>query len=106
VRAVAEGTIRSGDDDHAQAAKRARPRALSRRAHGISLKVFNAARKLLDGTTREGMRGFPENVSVATAALSLDDIGPDKTRLEIWGADRQRSCSRATRRGGSAPGLT
>ncbi len=41
------------------------------------------ARKVFDGTAREGARGFPANVNVA-AALSLAGIGPDETRLEIW----------------------
>jgi len=50
---------------------------------GISLKGINAARKVFDGTARDGARGFPANVNVA-AALSLAGIGPDKTKLEIW----------------------
>ena len=82
VRAAAEGTIRSvvmitrkppGGLDGA-------PYLVER---GISLKGLNSARKVFDGTAREGARGFPQNVNVA-AALSLAGIGPDKTKLEIW----------------------
>ena len=52
-------------------------------ANGISLAGLNQARRVFDGTAREGARGFPANVNVA-AALSLAGIGPDRTRLEIW----------------------
>ena len=50
---------------------------------GIELDDLAEARKIFDGTAREGARGFPANVNVA-AALSLAGIGPDETRLEIW----------------------
>ena len=82
VRAAAEGTVSSvtmvtrkppGGLDGA-------PYLVSR---GISLKGLNAARKVFDGSARDGARGFPQNVNVA-AALSLAGIGPDATRLEIW----------------------
>ena len=82
VRAAAEGTIRS-----VTMITRKPPNGLDGApylvARGISLKGLNAARKVFDGSAREGARGFPENVNVA-AALSLAGIGPDKTRLEIW----------------------
>ena len=50
---------------------------------GITLRDLAAARKVFEGTAREGARGFPANVNVA-AALALAGIGPDRTRLEIW----------------------
>ncbi|MDF1791859.1 MAG: aspartate dehydrogenase [Thalassobaculaceae bacterium] len=55
--------------------------------HGISVEGLNAAKKVFDGSARDGAAGFPANVNVA-AALSLAGIGPDATRLEIW-ADPQ-----------------
>jgi aspartate dehydrogenase len=82
VRAAAEGTIRS-----VTMITRKPPNGLEGApylvARGISLKGLNAARKVFDGSAREGARGFPENVNVA-AALSLAGVGPDQTRLEIW----------------------
>ena len=51
--------------------------------HGIDLERLTEARRVFEGTAREGARGFPANVNVA-AALSLAGIGPDETRLEIW----------------------
>jgi len=82
VRAAAEGTIRS-----VTMVTRKPPGGLEGARylveHGISLKGLNTAKKVFDGTAREGARGFPENVNVA-AALSLAGIGPDRTRLEIW----------------------
>src|SRR5580692_4554781 len=82
VRAAAEGTIRS-----VTMITRKPPDGLEGAPYlverGISLKGLNTARKVFDGTAREGARGFPQNVNVA-AALSLAGIGPDKTRLEIW----------------------
>lgn len=51
--------------------------------HGISLEGLNTAKKVFDGTARDGAAGFPANVNVA-AALSLARIGADETRLEIW----------------------
>jgi len=82
VRAAAEGEIRS-----VTMVTRKPPGGLEGAPylveHGISVKGLNAAKKVFDGTAREGARGFPANVNVA-AALSLAGIGPDKTRLEIW----------------------
>ncbi len=82
VRAAAEGTIHS-----VTMITRKPPNGLDGApylvARGISLKGLNTARKVFDGTAREGARGFPANVNVAVA-LSLAGIGPDKTRLEIW----------------------
>ncbi len=82
VRAAAEGTIHS-----VTMITRKPPNGLEGAPYlverGISLKGLNAARKVFDGTAREGARGFPANVNVA-AALSLAGIGPDRTRLEIW----------------------
>src|SRR6202161_4387601 len=82
VRAAAEGTIHS-----VTMITRKPPDGLDGAPYlverGISLKGLNTARKVFDGTAREGARGFPQNVNVA-AALSLAGIGPDKTRLEIW----------------------
>jgi aspartate dehydrogenase len=51
--------------------------------HKISVAGLKEARKVFDGSAREGARGFPTNVNVA-AALSLAGIGPDRTQLEIW----------------------
>ncbi len=82
VRAAAEGTIRS-----VTMITRKPPGGLEGAPYlverGISLKGLNTARKVFDGSARDGARGFPANVNVA-AALSLAGIGPDKTRLEIW----------------------
>jgi aspartate dehydrogenase len=52
-------------------------------ANGIDIAGLREARKVFDGTAREGAKGFPANVNVA-AALSLAGIGPDRTMLEIW----------------------
>jgi aspartate dehydrogenase len=82
VRAAAEGTIHS-----VTMITRKPPNGLDGAPYlvqrGISLKGLNEARKVFDGTARDGARGFPANVNVA-AALSLAGIGPDRTRLEIW----------------------
>ncbi len=82
VRAAAEGTIHS-----VTMITRKPPGGLEGAPylveHGISVKGLNAAKKVFDGSARDGARGFPANVNVA-AALSLAGIGPDKTRLEIW----------------------
>ncbi len=82
VRAAAEGNIRS-----VTMITRKPPNGLEGAPYlverGISLKGLNEARKVFDGTARDGARGFPANVNVA-AALSLAGVGPDKTRLEIW----------------------
>jgi aspartate dehydrogenase len=82
VRAAGEGTIHS-----VIMVTRKPPSGLEGAPYlverGISLKGINTARKVFDGTARDGARGFPANVNVA-AALSLAGIGPDKTKLEIW----------------------
>ena len=82
VRAAAEGTIHS-----VTMVTRKPPAGLEGAPYlverGITLKGLNTARKVFDGSAREGARGFPANVNVA-AALSLAGIGPDRTRLEIW----------------------
>ena len=82
VRAAAEGTIRS-----VTMITRKPPGGLEGAPylveHGISVKGLNTAKKVFDGSARDGARGFPANVNVA-AALSLAGIGPDRTRLEIW----------------------
>lgn len=82
VRAAAEGTIHS-----VTMVTRKPPSGLEGAPYlverGISLQGLTAAKKIFDGSAREGARGFPANVNVA-AALSLAGIGPDKTRLEIW----------------------
>jgi aspartate dehydrogenase len=82
VRAAGEGTIHSVTmmTRKPPAGLEGAPYLVER---GISLKGINTARKVFDGTAREGARGFPANVNVA-AALSLAGIGPDKTKLEIW----------------------
>jgi aspartate dehydrogenase len=82
VRAAGEGTIHS-----VTMVTRKPPNGLEGAPYlverGITLKGINTARKVFDGTARDGARGFPANVNVA-AALSLAGIGPDKTKLEIW----------------------
>jgi aspartate dehydrogenase len=82
VRAAAEGTIHS-----VTMVSRKPPSGLEGAPYlverGMSLKNLKEARKIFDGSAREGARGFPANVNVA-AALSLAGIGPDRTRLEIW----------------------
>ena len=82
VRAAGEGTIHSVTmmTRKPPAGLEGAPYLVER---GISLKGINTARKVFDGTARDGARGFPANVNVA-AALSLAGIGPDKTKLEIW----------------------
>jgi aspartate dehydrogenase len=82
VRAAAEGEIRS-----VTMITRKPPAGLEGApylvANGITLAGLTAARKVFEGSAREGAKGFPANVNVA-AALSLAGIGPDRTRLEIW----------------------
>jgi aspartate dehydrogenase len=82
VRAAAEGTIHS-----VTMVTRKPPAGLEGAPYlverGITLKGLNTARKVFDGSARDGARGFPANVNVA-AALSLAGIGPDRTKLEIW----------------------
>ncbi len=82
VRAAAEGTIQE-----ARLVTRKPPGGLAGapylEQHGISLDGLTEAKKVFDGSARDGAVGFPANVNVA-AALSLAGIGPDATRLEIW----------------------
>ncbi len=82
VRAAAEGTILS-----ARMVTRKPPASLAGAPYlaeqGIDLEGLSEARKIFEGTAREGAHGFPANVNVA-AALSLAGVGPDETRLEIW----------------------
>ncbi|MEQ8587592.1 MAG: aspartate dehydrogenase [Thalassobaculaceae bacterium] len=51
--------------------------------NNISVDGLNTAKKVFDGSARDGAAGFPANVNVA-AALSLAGIGADETKLEIW----------------------
>src|SRR3974390_2077774 len=82
VRGAAEGTIHS-----IRMVTRKPPAGLEGapylKERGITLAGLKEAKKVFDGTAREGARGFPTNVNVA-AALSLAGIGPDRTHLEIW----------------------
>ncbi len=82
VRAAAEGTIHS-----VKMVTRKPPAGLEGAPylleHKISVAGLKEARKVFEGSAREGARGFPTNVNVA-AALSLAGIGPDRTQLEIW----------------------
>jgi aspartate dehydrogenase len=82
VRAAAEGTIHS-----VTMVTRKPPAGLEGAPYlvknGISVTGLKEAKKVFEGTAREGARGFPANVNVA-AALSLAGVGPDHTRLEIW----------------------
>jgi aspartate dehydrogenase len=82
VRAAAEGTI-----SEVRLVTRKPPGGLVGAPYlienGISLDGLNTAKKVFDGSARDGAAGFPANVNVA-AALSLAGIGPDATRLEIW----------------------
>jgi aspartate dehydrogenase len=82
VRAAAEGRI-----DQVRMITRKPPKGLAGAPYleerGIEVEKLETARKVFEGSAREGARGFPANVNVA-AALSLAGIGPDRTRLEIW----------------------
>lgn len=82
VRAAAEGTIHE-----VRMITRKPPNALVGAPHmvenNISVEGLTEAKKVFDGSARDGAAGFPANVNVA-AALGLAGIGPDKTRLEIW----------------------
>jgi aspartate dehydrogenase len=49
---------------------------------GFKLDKLNAPLTLFDGTAREGVPHFPQNVNIA-AILSLGGIGPDRTRLKV-----------------------
>lgn len=82
VRAAAEGEI-----DEVRMITRKPPSGLAGAPYleerGIDVEGIEEARKVFEGSAREGAKGFPANVNVA-AALSLAGIGPDRTRLEIW----------------------
>lgn len=82
VRAAAEGEIRE-----VRLVTRKPPRGLAGAPYlvenGIEVEGLTAAKRVFDGSARDGAAGFPANVNVA-AALSLAGIGPDATRLEIW----------------------
>jgi aspartate dehydrogenase len=82
VRAAAEGTVHSVTmvTRKPPAGLEGAPYLIER---GISVAGLTEARKVFDGSAREGARGFPANVNVA-AALSLAGIGPDRTQLQIW----------------------
>lgn len=82
VRAAAEGTIHE-----VRMVTRKPPKSLKGAPHlvdnDISIEGLSEAKKVFEGSAREGARGFPANVNVA-AALGLAGIGADETRLEIW----------------------
>ncbi len=82
VRAAARGNIESVTIE-----TRKPPGGLAGAPHlvdnNISVDGLTTAKKVFEGSARDGARGFPANVNVA-AALSLAGIGPDETRLEIW----------------------
>ncbi|WP_420562118.1 aspartate dehydrogenase [Thalassobaculum sp.] len=86
VRAAAEGTI-----TEVRLVTRKPPGGLAGAPYlvenNISVEGLNTAKKVFDGSARDGAAGFPANVNVA-AALSLAGIGADATKLEIW-ADPQ-----------------
>ena len=49
---------------------------------GFHLEGLKAPLTLFEGTAREGVPHFPQNVNIA-AILSLGGIGPDRTRLKV-----------------------
>ena len=49
---------------------------------GVDLGRLTAAHVLFEGSAREGVPHFPQNVNIA-AILSLGGIGPDRTRLKV-----------------------
>src|SRR5690606_21605082 len=51
-------------------------------ASGFALDGLKAPLVLFDGTARDGVPHFPQNVNIA-AILSLGRIGPDRTRLKV-----------------------
>lgn len=51
-------------------------------ALGLNLAALTGARTLFEGSAREGVPHFPQNVNIA-AVLSLAGIGFDRTRLEV-----------------------
>jgi aspartate dehydrogenase len=81
VRCAAEGRI-----DEVTLETRKPPRALEGNetvtSMGIDLKTLSEERVIFDGTAREAVRGFPQNINVA-AALSLAGVGFDETKVRI-----------------------
>jgi aspartate dehydrogenase len=51
-------------------------------AKGFKLDALSAPLTLFEGSAREGVPHFPQNVNIA-AILSLGGIGPDRTRLKV-----------------------
>lgn len=51
-------------------------------ALGIDLNRLERPHTLFEGTARDGVPHFPQNVNIA-AVLSLAGIGPDRTRLKV-----------------------
>ncbi|MSP96826.1 MAG: aspartate dehydrogenase [Betaproteobacteria bacterium] len=51
-------------------------------ALGVNLDALREARVLFDGTAREGVPHFPQNVNIA-AVLSMAGIGFDRTQLRV-----------------------
>jgi len=51
-------------------------------ALGVDLMRLEQPRTLFEGSAREGVPHFPQNVNIA-AVLSLAGIGPDRTRLKV-----------------------
>ena len=49
---------------------------------GVDLDRLKGEHVLFEGTAREGVPHFPQNVNIA-AILSLGGIGPDRTRLKV-----------------------
>jgi aspartate dehydrogenase len=82
VRAAAEGKVHE-----VRMVTRKPPNALKGAPHlvenDISVDNLNTAKKVFEGSARDGAKGFPANVNVA-AALGLAGIGADETKLEIW----------------------
>ena len=51
-------------------------------SRGFALDNLNSPLTLFEGTAREGVPHFPQNVNIA-AILALGGIGPDRTRLKV-----------------------
>jgi aspartate dehydrogenase len=51
-------------------------------AQGFRLEALEGPLTLFEGTAREGVPHFPQNVNIA-AILALGGIGPDRTRLKV-----------------------
>jgi aspartate dehydrogenase len=51
-------------------------------ALGVDLEHLTAAHTLFEGTARDGVPHFPQNVNIA-AVLSLAGVGMDRTRLKV-----------------------